>query len=192
MVTLEKYKSEVERMREGLAEKFESTSYPWICYDDEAMEMAFEAVLARSNACCRKQHSSEQSCCPQPVTQVDAPAAPYSSLHTWNGAFRRVPKGLLSALCGGYGTGQPPLRLLTKVDMTTRGIKVRLAELQRLMRHVESLLSDDEVSRAYSSTDSTGVLFTQVNARLAFPSSSSKGRRLDQLSWRTLARELKR
>ncbi|OWY94409.1 hypothetical protein PHMEG_00035875 [Phytophthora megakarya] len=77
--------------------------------------------------------------------------------------------------------------------MATRLMKVRLAELQRLMRHVESFLTGDEVRRAYSSTDSAGILFTKIHNHFVFPTSSSKGRerRLDQLSWKILARERK-
>ncbi|EGZ25580.1 hypothetical protein PHYSODRAFT_434770, partial [Phytophthora sojae] len=85
--------------------------------------------------------------------------------------------------------GQPPLKQLSKHDMASRLQKIRLAELQRLMRFVEALLTSDEVLRAHSSLDSAGLRFEQVKNRIPFSSTSSKGRarRLDQLSWRTLA-----
>ncbi|KAF1785561.1 hypothetical protein GQ600_15983 [Phytophthora cactorum] len=56
-----------------------------------------------------------------------------------------------------------------------------------------SVANSCEVARAHSSTDAAGLLFEQIKSRLPFSSTSTKGRgrRLDQLSWRTLARELK-
>ncbi|OWZ02117.1 LOW QUALITY PROTEIN: hypothetical protein PHMEG_00026373 [Phytophthora megakarya] len=110
MVTLEKYKAEMERMREGLAEKFESVLKRHIhgsVMTLEPMEMAFECVLARSNVCRRKQHSSEQSCCPQPVSQM------HQQHHIQvficgMGAFIEYQKNFncllgLPELCGSYG-----------------------------------------------------------------------------------------
>ncbi|KAF1787150.1 hypothetical protein GQ600_9568 [Phytophthora cactorum] len=71
--------------------------------------------------------------------------------------------------------------------------KIRLSELRRVMLQIQALLTQDEVTRAHSSTDVAGLLFEQIKSRLPFSSKSTKGRgrRLDQLSWRTLARELK-
>ncbi|EGZ07424.1 hypothetical protein PHYSODRAFT_528104 [Phytophthora sojae] len=91
------------------------------------------------------------------------------ALYTWGGGFHRVPRefvlppGTVRVVWQQWCAGQPPLRQLSKHDMASRLQKIRLAELQRLMR---------------------------LN-RLPFSSTSSKGRacRLDQLSWRTLARE---
>ncbi|KAK1942777.1 Vacuolar fusion protein CCZ1 [Phytophthora citrophthora] len=186
--------AEVERMKEGLTEKFESALKRHIngpVMTMEAMEMAFEAVLARSSLCCGEQHASEQSCLTHSNTQLDAQAPPYSVLHMWNGSFHRVPKafqlpsGTVRTVWQQWCACQPPLRLLTMVDMATRPMK----ELQRLMRHVESFLSGDEVCQAYSSTDSAGILFTQIINRFVFPTSSGKGRerRLNELLWKTLA-----
>ncbi|KAF1786696.1 hypothetical protein GQ600_9696 [Phytophthora cactorum] len=71
--------------------------------------------------------------------------------------------------------------------------KIRLSELRRVMLQVQALRTQDEVTRAHSSTDAAGLLFEQIESRLPFSSTSTKGRgrRLEQLSWRTLARELK-
>ncbi|OWY95648.1 hypothetical protein PHMEG_00034291 [Phytophthora megakarya] len=69
--------------------------------------------------------------------------------------------GTNSARC----VGSPPLRRLTKHDMSTRLKNVRLAELQRLMRCIEALLSADEILRAYGCLSAVGLLFEQVKNR---------------------------
>ncbi|ETL95383.1 hypothetical protein L917_06791, partial [Phytophthora nicotianae] len=91
--------------------------------------------------------------------------------------------------CGGH----PPLRLLTKHDMSSRLKTVRLSDLRRVMLLIEALLTQEELKRVHRSSDAAGLLFEQIKGRLPFASSSGKGRRrkLDQLSWRTLAHELK-
>ncbi|EGZ15637.1 hypothetical protein PHYSODRAFT_506316 [Phytophthora sojae] len=121
----------------------------------------------------------------------------HTELYTWGEGFHRVPRefvlppGTVRVVWQQWCAGQPLLRQLSKHDMASRLQKIRLAELQRLMRLVEALLTSDEVLRAHSSLDSAGLLFEQVKNRLPFSSTSSKGRarRLDQLSWRNLARE---
>ncbi|OWY97761.1 hypothetical protein PHMEG_00031629 [Phytophthora megakarya] len=112
-----------------------------------------------------------------------------SEFYMWPGSFHRVPvefilpAGTIRVIWQRWFVGLPPLRLLTKHDMGTRLKKVRLAELQRLMRCIEALLSADEILRAHSSI-AAGVLYEQVKNRLQFQSNSNKGRirRLDQLS----------
>ncbi|OWZ00469.1 hypothetical protein PHMEG_00028334 [Phytophthora megakarya] len=76
--------------------------------------------------------------------------------------------------------------------MSSRLQRNRLSELRRVMLLIQQLLTQDEIKRAHSSTDVAGLLFEQVKTRLPFSSTSTKGRvrRLEQLSWRTLAREL--
>ncbi|KAG6970929.1 hypothetical protein JG687_00002331, partial [Phytophthora cactorum] len=71
--------------------------------------------------------------------------------------------------------------------------KIRLSEFRRVMLQIQALLTQDEFTRAHSSTDAAGLLFEQIKSRLPFSSTSTKGRgrRLNQLSWRMLARELK-
>ncbi|EGZ14639.1 hypothetical protein PHYSODRAFT_510286 [Phytophthora sojae] len=96
----------------------------------------------------------------------------HTELYTWGGGFHQVPREFVlpartvRVVWQQWCAGQPPLEQLSKHDMASRLQKIRLAELQRLMRF-------------------------QVKNRLPFSSTSSKGRarRLDQLSWRTLARE---
>lgn len=130
-------------------------------------------------------------------SSVNATATMHTELNTWGGGFHRVPREFVlpprtvRVVWQQWCAGQPPLKQLSKHDMASRLQKIRLAELQRLMRFVEALLTSDEVLRAHSSLDSAGLLFEQVKNRLPFSSTSSKGRarRLDQLSWRTLARE---
>ncbi|KAF1788780.1 hypothetical protein GQ600_17440 [Phytophthora cactorum] len=59
--------------------------------------------------------------------------------------------------------------------------KIRLSELRRVMLQVQALRTQDEVTRAHSSTDAAGLLFEQIESRLPFSSTSTKGRgrRLD-------------
>ncbi|ETI29765.1 hypothetical protein F443_23119, partial [Phytophthora nicotianae P1569] len=201
MVTLAQYKAEVDKMHQSMAETIERILQRHIhgsIMTLEALESAFEAVLARSALSVMNEVAPATAVAQVPATGTSL-VTPQCELYMWAGSFHRVPRdftlpsGTLRIAWQHWCAGQPPLRVLLKHDMSSRTMKVRLAELQRLMKHVESLLSNDEIHRAYSSLDSAGILFTQVVNRLPFSSSSSKGRgrRLDQLSWKTLARELK-
>jgi len=184
-------------MKAGLAVEFETSLKRHIngsVMTMEAMETAFASVLARSSLCQLEPHvprqDDENIVTPATTTQ--------SELHAWNGSFHRVsrdfelPPGTLRVTWQCWCVGQPALRLLSRHDMASRPAKIRLAELQRLMRVVDGLLTDEEVLRARCSTDAAGLLYEQVKQRFPFNSTSSKGRsrRLDQLSWRTLAREV--
>ncbi|KAG6942110.1 hypothetical protein JG687_00019257 [Phytophthora cactorum] len=44
------------------------------------------------------------------------------------------------------------------------------------MLQIQALLTQDEVTRAHSSTDVAGLLFEQIKSRLPFSSKSTKGR----------------
>ncbi|OWY97350.1 LOW QUALITY PROTEIN: hypothetical protein PHMEG_00032140 [Phytophthora megakarya] len=161
MVMLETYKAEMERMSEGLAEKSESVLKRHIhglVMTLEPMKMAFESVLARSNeATLFGAVLLSTACLPSRCTNSTIFKFSYVkwglSLSTNRIliAFWDCPH-CAGAMVHGIATAETSAK-----DMTTRGMKVRLAELQRLMHHVESPLADDEVIRAYSSTDSAGV-----------------------------------
>ncbi|KAG6956255.1 hypothetical protein JG687_00010714 [Phytophthora cactorum] len=60
--------------------------------------------------------------------------------------------------------------------MATRVMKVRLAELQRLMQVVEGLVSQDESRQTHSSTNAAGLLFTKIKHCLPFSTTSTIGR----------------
>ncbi|KAF1795340.1 hypothetical protein GQ600_14237 [Phytophthora cactorum] len=44
------------------------------------------------------------------------------------------------------------------------------------MLQIQALLTQDEATRAHSSTDTAGLLFEQIKSRLPFSSTSTKGR----------------
>ncbi|OWZ00260.1 hypothetical protein PHMEG_00028589, partial [Phytophthora megakarya] len=198
LTALTSFKDQIDGIRDGLSSVFESTLKRHIygsVMTMEALEAAFAAVLSRSNLIRPPLQT------PESVSEVPAAAASAMStaLHMWSGSFHRVPMefsvpaGTIHVICQRWCVGSPPLRRLTKHDMSTRLKKIRLAELQRLMRCIEALLSADEILRAYGCLAAAGLLFEQVKNRLPFQTNSNKGRtrRLEQLSWQTLARELK-
>ncbi|KAJ8539014.1 hypothetical protein ON010_g12857 [Phytophthora cinnamomi] len=161
----------------------------------EALESAFAAVLARSQVSCT--HLAGEQPDRRTVDVVSTTESPLEP-QQWGGGFHRaaedfvLPNGTLRLIWQHWCVGSPALRMLSKHDMATRVGKVRLAELQRLMHVIEGLLSNTELRRAKSSTDCAGLLYEQIKSRLPFSSVSSRGRerRLDHLSWKTLAREM--
>ncbi|KAF4030403.1 hypothetical protein GN244_ATG17823 [Phytophthora infestans] len=125
----------VEILKEGQAKQFENA----LIFMDPALETAFEADLAL------KPLLQWAFICPNTPTDPYYPSRRSFYSYTFgtshgNGAFLCVPREFeLYAGTLRVCPGQPPLRLLTNKDMATRRIKVCLAELQRLMHHIESL-----------------------------------------------------
>ncbi|ETO70300.1 hypothetical protein F444_13198 [Phytophthora nicotianae P1976] len=202
MVELAHYKSEMVKMREEFSQAFEAALKRHIngsVMTMEALDAAFSSVLARSNLVQHNLHLVQSALGNTNATCIDQSNGVRSELILWDSTFHRVAKGFVlpsgtvrvvwQRWCG----GQPPLRLLTKHDMSSRLKKVRLSDLRRVMLLIEALLTQEEFKRVHSSSDAAGLLFEQIKNRLLFASSSGKGRRrkLDQLSWRTLAHELK-
>lgn len=168
----------------------------------EALETAFVVALKRSGI----QHGLEFAR-PKLIEAAEHKQEPSSTaiivsspeIFTWNGSLHRVPSGFIlpnGTLCSMWQrwcVGRPALRELTKHDMPTRGMKVRLAELRRLMASVEALLPADELGRAYQSVELASSALSTIKNQLPLSRSTLRGRkrRVEQLSWRTLARELK-
>ncbi|ETO73021.1 hypothetical protein F444_11001 [Phytophthora nicotianae P1976] len=202
MVELAHFKSEMVKMREELSHAFEAALKRHIngsVMTIEALEAAFSSVLARSNLVQHNLHLVQSPLDNTNATCIDQSNGVRSELILWDSTFHRVakdfvlPSGTVRVVWQQWCGGQPPLRLLTKHDMSSRLKKVRLSELRRVMLLIEALLTQEELKRAHSSSDAAGLLFEQIKGRLPFASSSGKGRsrKLDQLSWRTLAHELK-
>jgi hypothetical protein len=107
------------------------------------MEETYASVLARSDLC----RTEQRTVLPVSTSPVASPSSSSSDLY--GGSFHRVPEGFtlpsgtLRVTWQHWCAGIPPLRLLSKSDMATRVTKVRLAELQQLMRYVEALLSEE-------------------------------------------------
>ncbi|OWY93823.1 hypothetical protein PHMEG_00036630, partial [Phytophthora megakarya] len=86
----------------------------------------------------------------------------------WGRSFHGVPKeyvlpsGTIRIAWQCWCAGNPPLRLLTKHEMSSRLQRNRLSELRRMMLLIQNLLTQDEIRRAHSSTDAAGLLFEQV------------------------------
>ncbi|EGZ22495.1 hypothetical protein PHYSODRAFT_494237 [Phytophthora sojae] len=150
MVALTNYKEKIDGIKEGLVVDFEKALKRHIngsVMTMEAMETAFAAVLARPNLMRPNLPAPD----PEGETAVNATATMHTELYTWGGGFHRVPRefvlppGTVRVVWQQWCAGQPPLRQLSKHDMASRLQKIRLAELQRLMRLVEALLTSDEV-----------------------------------------------
>ncbi|KAJ8563878.1 hypothetical protein ON010_g7469 [Phytophthora cinnamomi] len=162
MVTLAHYKAEIEEMRKGLAQQLGHTLNRRIHGSVTTMEAAFAAVLARSIFC--NSHSAD------PVGEIEGFVSDVTlplHLHHWGGSFRRVPEGFIlpagthRMIWQRWCVGRRPLRLLNKHDMSTRAMKIRLAEFQRLMRVVGRPLTQEEIRRTHSSPDSADLLFAK-------------------------------
>ncbi|ETP46647.1 hypothetical protein F442_07138 [Phytophthora nicotianae P10297] len=201
MVELAHYKSEMVKMREELSQAFEAALKRHIngsVMTMKALEAAFSSVLARSNLVQLNLHLVQSALDNSNATCIDQSNGVRSELILWDCTFDRVakdfglPSGTVRVVWQQWCGGHPPLRLLTKHDMSSRLKTVRLSDLRRVMLLIEALLTQEELKRVHRSSDAAGLLFEQIKGRLPFASSSGKGRRrmLDQLSWRTLAHEL--
>ena len=139
-----------------------------------------------------------RSVSPEEATVAPSTPAPSIKHSTGGCGLRRVPvnfafpRGTIATLWQYWCVGNPPLRDLHKSDMSKRDQRRRLTEVKRLMGRVESLLTPAEIVAARSSVASAATQFAAVSSQLQLRSSAATGRtrQLQQLSWRTFAREL--
>ncbi|KUF87541.1 cysteine desulfurase [Phytophthora nicotianae] len=154
MVELAHYKSEMVKMREDLSHAFEAALKRHIngsVKTMEALEAAFSSVLARSSLVQHNLHLVQSALDNTNATCIDQSNGVRSELILWDGTFHRVakdfvlPSGTVRVVWQQWCGGQPPLRLLTKHDMSSRLKKVRLSELRRVMLLIEALLTQEEL-----------------------------------------------
>lgn len=183
MASLDDCKGDVLSIREGVRSDVEEAIKRHVhgsIMTMEALESAFAAALERSVI------QNGLSISRSTVMSVGEPetSSPFVSqpeLFTWNGSFHRVPcdfvlpNGTLNSMWQRWCIGSPALRHLTKHDMPTRVMKVRLAEFRRLMTSIEELIPQDQMAHAYKSVElATATLFA-IKGRLALSKSTRRG-----------------
>lgn len=137
--------------------------------------------------------------------------APKATMYTWQGRLHPVPEtfilpnGPVDQAWIQWSVGSkhpfiPPLRRLDFCDMPTRNMRKRFSDFRKLMELIEGQAkssglwprSDQKHWKEHLTVEEARAMFEQVAADFEPKSTSTKGRarRISQLSWNTVYKEL--
>jgi hypothetical protein len=141
---------------------------------------------------------------PAPAQSCNSEMTSQTVLRVSGDRLRRVPEGFtlctgsLSIVwqywcCGDDTRGHPPYRFLQPRDMSNRSQQKRLAELRRLLLPLERAVRTSGIWKDPPTATDAAQWLADIKHTITLSSTTPHGRqrRLEQLSWHTLVREIR-